>query len=75
MKTLESWDIRINDAFFLGGIEKARVLRVLPPPHIFFDDQLGQLASAADEVPSAQVPFGIVNLAAEEPNSRTAATG
>ncbi|MGW9159154.1 5'-nucleotidase [Microbacterium sp. NPDC055665] len=65
VKTLKSWDVRVNDAFFLGGIEKARVLRVLRP-HIFFDDQLGHLASAADEVPSVHVPFGIVNIPAEE---------
>ena len=49
-------------AFFLGGVEKARVLRVLKP-HIFFDDQLGHLEGAADEIPSVHVPFGVVNEA------------
>ncbi|MEW1962961.1 5'-nucleotidase [Microbacterium sp. NPDC077644] len=60
VRTLQSWGLRVNDAFFLGGVEKARVLRVLKP-HIFFDDQRGHLTSAADDVPSVHVPFGIVN--------------
>lgn len=60
VKTLKSWGVRVNDAFFLGGIEKAKVLRVLKP-HIFFDDQLGHLKGAADEIPSVHVPFGVVN--------------
>ncbi|MDG3017206.1 5'-nucleotidase [Speluncibacter jeojiensis] len=60
VRTLRSWGVHVNDAFFLGGIEKAKVLRVLQP-HVFFDDQLGHLQSAADEIPSVHVPFGIVN--------------
>ncbi|MEO1173857.1 MAG: 5'-nucleotidase, partial [Myxococcota bacterium] len=36
------WGIVPNDAFFLGGIEKRRVLSSLRP-HIFFDDQEGHL--------------------------------
>lgn len=63
VNTLKSWEVRVNDAFFLGGIEKAGVLRVLRP-HIFFDDQLGHLTPAADEVPSVHVPFGITNASA-----------
>ena len=49
-----------NDAFFLGGIEKSRVLGVLKP-HIFFDDQSGHLKSASTVVPSVHIPFGITN--------------
>jgi len=64
VKTLKSWGVRVNDAFFLGGIEKAKVLRVLKP-HIFFDDQLGHLQGAADEIPSVHVPFGVVNEATD----------
>lgn len=60
VRTLRSWGLRVNDAFFLGGIEKAGVLRVLKP-HVFFDDQLHHLRAAADEIPSVHVPFGIVN--------------
>lgn len=60
VRTLQSWGVRVNNAFFLGGIEKAKILRVLRP-HIFFDDQLGHLTNAANEIPSVHVPFGVVN--------------
>lgn len=36
--TLKNWEVEVDDAFFLGGIDKARVLNILKP-HIFFDDQ------------------------------------
>jgi len=60
VNTMRSWGLRVNDAFFLGGIEKARVLRELRP-HIYFDDQAKHLEGAAGEIPSVHVPFGIVN--------------
>jgi 5'-nucleotidase len=60
LKTLKSWGIMANDAFFLGGIEKGKVLRVLKP-HIFFDDQSGHLKSASAVVPSVHIPFGTTN--------------
>ena len=60
LKTLKSWGVMANDAFFLGGIEKSRVLGVLKP-HIFFDDQSGHLKSASTVVPSVHIPFGITN--------------
>lgn len=62
IRTLQSWGVRVNDAFFLGGIEKAKVLRVLKP-HIFFDDQLRHLEDSADDIPSVHVPFGVTNEA------------
>lgn len=62
IRALQSWGVRVNDAFFLGGIEKSKILRVLRP-HIFFDDQRGHLMPAANEVPSVHVPFGIANSA------------
>lgn len=60
VNTLKSWGVRVNDAFFLGGVEKRKVLEVLQP-HIFFDDQQGHLEGAAQVVPSVHVPFGIAN--------------
>lgn len=60
LKTLKSWGVMANDAFFLGGIEKGRVLAVLKP-HIFFDDQSGHLQSASTVVPSVHIPFGVTN--------------
>jgi len=62
LNTLKSWGVMPNDAFFLGGIEKKKILAVLKP-HIFFDDQSGHLAGAAAVVPSVHIPFGITNAA------------
>jgi len=60
VNTLKSWGIMVNEAFFLGGIEKRRVLEVLRP-HIFFDDQKGHLEGASSVTPSVHIPFGIAN--------------
>lgn len=60
IRSLKSWGLRVNDAFFLGGWEKAAVLRILRP-HIFFDDQLAHLTGTQTLVPSVHVPFGVKN--------------
>lgn len=65
LKTLKSWGVMANDAFFLGGIEKGRVLSVLKP-HIFFDDQSGHLKSTSAVAPSVHIPFGITNQSRPE---------
>lgn len=62
LNTLKGWGVMVNDAFFLGGIEKAKVLAVLRP-HIFFDDQSGHLKTASTVVPSVHIPFGVRNPA------------
>jgi len=58
--TLKSWGVSANEAFFLGGIEKARVLDIFRP-HIFFDDQLSHLKSADGNIPMVHIPFGVAN--------------
>lgn len=58
--TLREWDIRIDEAFFLGGMNKANVLEVYRP-HIFFDDQTGHIESISKKFPSVHVPYGIAN--------------
>lgn len=60
VKTLQESGLRVNDAFFLGGIGKADVLRILKP-HIYFDDQRLHLEASANDVPSVHVPFGVAN--------------
>lgn len=60
LNTLKNWGVMANDAFFLGGIEKGRILAVLKP-HIFFDDQPGHLKSASAVAPSVHIPFGVTN--------------
>ncbi len=54
INTLRSWRVRVDETFFLGGVEKADVLRALRP-HIFFDDQMSHLELAAEAIPSAHV--------------------
>lgn len=61
--TLKSWGVSANETFFLGGMEKARVLSILKP-HIFFDDQLSHLKSAGGNIPMVHVPFGVANRSA-----------
>lgn len=56
IRTLRSWDVRIDEAFFLGGLSKTKILKAFDP-HIFFDDQKKHSDSASKVVPSAQVPW------------------
>lgn len=58
--TLRNWGIEVDEVFFLGGIEKGRVLKLLKP-HIFFDDQLRHIEGIAEVTPCAHVPFGVAN--------------
>ncbi|HEX6340350.1 5'-nucleotidase [Umezawaea sp.] len=60
VESLKRWGLRVNDAFFLGGIEKNKVLCALRP-HIYFDDQKRNLKSAS--IPCVHVPFGVINEA------------
>ncbi|GIF15284.1 5'-nucleotidase [Actinoplanes teichomyceticus] len=60
--SLKAWGVTVNDAFFLGGIDKGAVISVLKP-HIFFDDQQGHLVSTSQVAPSVHVPFGVINTA------------
>lgn len=59
--TLKSWGVSADETFFLGGMDKGRVLSVFKP-HIFFDDQLTHLrAGPGGTIPMVHVPFGIAN--------------
>lgn len=63
INTLRHWGVRVDEAFFLGGIKKAEVLAALRP-HIFFDDQMTHLEPASRAVSSAHVPYGVGQQAA-----------
>lgn len=56
VRTLRAWDVRIDEEFFLGGIEKSEVLKAFGA-HIFFDDQAVHTGPASKHVPSARVPY------------------
>lgn len=56
IKTLRHWGVYVDEVFFLGGLEKSKVLKAFRP-HIFFDDQDLHLEAAAKLVPSGKVPY------------------
>lgn len=60
IKTLRHWGVRVDEAFFLGGLDKAPVLEQFRP-HIFFDDQKTWVEQAAKIIPTGHVPAGIKN--------------
>lgn len=49
----------MDQIFFLGGMDKSRVLRIMKP-HIFFDDQKIHLENL-DNIPAVHIPFGVAN--------------
>ena len=65
VNSLRDWGLKVDDAFFLGGLPKAPVLEVLSP-HMFFDDQRQHLDRAL-RTPSVHVPFGVANETATGP--------
>lgn len=56
LRTLRAWNVRIDEAHFLGGVPKSEVLKAFGA-HIFFDDQHGHVEPASKLVPSARVPY------------------
>lgn len=58
IKTLRHWGIGIDEAFFLGGLDKSPVLERFRP-HIFFDDQKTYCERACGIVPTGHVPAGV----------------
>ncbi|AXA34617.1 5'-nucleotidase [Francisella adeliensis] len=56
IKTLRAWNVYMDQAFFLGGLQKSRFLKAFKP-HIFFDDQDSHLEPAALDVPCAKVLY------------------
>lgn len=60
IRTLREWNIRVDEAFFLGGVEKSAVLKAFGA-HIFFDDQPVHIDPASKVVPSARVPYKETN--------------
>ncbi len=61
IRTLRAWDIRIDEAIFLGGKPKGEFLKAFGAD-IFFDDQTGHCESAVQhDVPAAHVLHGVSN--------------
>ncbi len=60
IRTLRAWNIRIDQALFLGGLNKGDFLKAFEAD-IYFDDQHGHCDSANEHVATGHVPYGIVN--------------
>lgn len=56
IKTLRNWGVRVDEAFFMGGVKKTEVLSAFGA-HIFFDDQYTHAGPASEVVPAAVVPY------------------
>ena len=60
IRTLMQWKVQVDEAMFLGGLEKGQFLREFEPD-FFFDDQTGHIESAAQHVPAGHVASGVRN--------------
>lgn len=60
IRTLRAWNIRIDEALFLAGMDKSSFLADFGAD-IFFDDQPGHCESASKVVPTGHVPHGVAN--------------
>jgi len=60
IQTLMSWNIGVDEAMFLGGLDKGAFLKEFEPD-FFFDDQTGHCESAATAGPTGHVASGIAN--------------
>ena len=58
--TMREWGIRIDESFFLGGLDKGKFLKEFGAD-IFFDDQRQNCESASKFVPTGHVPSGVKN--------------
>lgn len=61
IRTLRSWGIDVDEAMFLGGLEKGPFLAEFEPD-FFFDDQTGHCTSAVKVSPTGHVDSGVANL-------------
>lgn len=70
IRTLRNWNVRIDEALFLGGLAKGEFLKAFKAD-FFFDDQRGHCDSAVDsDVASAHVPHGITHQLAIDKKKR-----
>ncbi|MGH8740473.1 MAG: 5'-nucleotidase [Burkholderiales bacterium] len=61
VRTLMEWNIAVDEAMFLGGLDKGAFLKAFEPD-FYFDDQRGHIDSARLHVAAGHVPFGVANL-------------
>lgn len=70
IKTLRTWGVDVDMAFFLGGLDKTAVLKSFAP-HIFFDDSIKHIDAARNFMPTALVPYHSTSLLHDSYTSST----
>jgi 5'-nucleotidase len=60
IRTLMAWQVEVDEAMFLGGLDKGPFLRAFEPD-FFFDDQTRHCESAAVVGPTGHVVHGVAN--------------
>src|SRR5439155_750432 len=61
VRPLMDWKIAVDEAMFLGGLDKGAFLKAFEPD-FYFDDQRGHVDSARARVAAGHVPYGVANL-------------
>jgi 5'-nucleotidase len=61
VRTLMEWNIAVDEAMFLGGLDKGAFLKAFEPD-FYFDDQRAHVDSARVHVAAGHVPFGVANI-------------
>ena len=61
IRTLREWNVRLDEALFLGGRDKGPFLHAFGAD-IFFDDSLHNIDSARQYIAAGHVPHGVANL-------------
>lgn len=56
IRTFRSWGVRVDEAFFLGGVPKKEILAAFGA-HIFFDDQRTHAEPASEVMAAGVVPY------------------
>lgn len=56
IKTLRHWNVYVDEAYFMGGLPKEKVLEAFGA-HIFFDDQHTHLSDSSKKIPCGRVLY------------------
>ena len=61
IRTLMEWGVEVDEAMFLGGLDKSSFLKTFQPD-FFFDDQTRHCESVARVAPAGHVISGVANV-------------
>jgi 5'-nucleotidase len=64
LRTLLAWNVHVDEAFFMSGGSKTKILEAFRP-HIFFDDQEIHCQPASEVVSTGRVPSSLCSVISE----------